>query len=80
MSLEDKKWNGNAFNNTGEEQFIYTGVGEAFSMRDTTFTNTAKVVQYYETNAIEQDDRQEVYAYGVGMIFKRTLDFEYCRR
>ncbi len=58
--------------------FTYEKVGEAFSLRDTTFANTVKVVQRYEVNAIEQDDRQEVYAQGVGLIYKRVIDYEYC--
>lgn len=75
-----KKWNGNAFNlnSGGEEEFYYKKPGSPYSLRDTTFSNTVTVVQYHNENIIDLNDRQEVYAAGVGLIYKKRIDYEYC--
>jgi hypothetical protein len=77
---EGKKWNGNAFNfkSTGEEEFNYQNTGSPFSIRDTTFANTITVVQYNNENLINLNDRLEIYAAGVGLIYKKNIDYEYC--
>lgn len=75
---ENKAWNGNAFNFRDPEEFTYTQVGQAFTLGDTTYQNTLHVVQDYSDNLVELDDRHEVYALGVGMVYKRVIDFIYC--
>lgn len=75
---EGKTWNGNAFNNRGTAEFIYNEVGNPFTIRDTVYDKTVRVIQAYDKNIINFEDQQEVYAYGVGLIYKRVIDYNYC--
>jgi hypothetical protein len=80
---EGKEWSGDAYNTyvnlTHEhdafgykEPYTYEKVGNAFELNGETFPNTVTVIQGYPTNsAILQDDRSEVYAEGVGMIYRK---------
>lgn len=82
---ENKKWNGNAFNSLepdssqGADRFLfsYAQVGQPFTLDDTTYNNTVKVVQYNRQDLVKLIDRHEVYALGVGMIYKRIIDYTY---
>jgi hypothetical protein len=76
---ENKKWNGNAFNSREPEEYSLSQVGQPFTLGDTTYNNTARVVQAFNENLVELDDRHEVYALGVGLVYKRTIDFDFCR-
>ncbi|CAA9228249.1 MAG: hypothetical protein AVDCRST_MAG95-870 [uncultured Adhaeribacter sp.] len=80
-----RKWNPDIFNtnsqvfNKPEEKFYYFGeVGQPFSVNDTTYQNTVKVIQQQIENAIERQNQFEIYAYGVGRVFKQFLRFDYC--
>jgi hypothetical protein len=75
---ENKKWNGNAFNAREPEEFSFTQVSQPFSLGDSTYNNTVRVVQAWNENLVELDDRHEVYALGIGLIYKRIIDFDYC--
>jgi len=83
--LEGKKWNAHIFNtqssvNNPAEVTWYTfaNVGQAAVINGTNFANTVKVVQLANENAIEQQDLHEVYAYGIGRIYKQKLANQYC--
>jgi hypothetical protein len=75
---ENKKWNGNAFNSREPEEYGFTQVGQPFTLGDTTYANTVRVTQVLNENLVELDDRHEVYALGVGLVFKRIIDYNYC--
>lgn len=75
---ENKKWDGNAFNNRGAEEYYYTQVARPFRLGDTTYTNTVRVLQLLVENQVERRERQEVYALGVGLIFKKTVNIDFC--
>lgn len=75
---ENKTWNGNAFNFRDPEEYAYTQVGQPFTLGDTTYQQTLRVVQDFNDNLVELDDRHEVFALGVGMVYKRVIDFIYC--
>lgn len=76
--ISGKSWNGNAFNNRGVTEFTYDGAGNPFSVNGTMYAQTVTVIQAYDKNIINFDDQQEVYAQGVGLIYKRFIDYNYC--
>jgi hypothetical protein len=75
---ENKTWNGNAFNFREPGEYTYTQVGQPYTLDDSTYQNTVRVVQDYSDNLVEFDDSHEVFALGVGMVYKRIIDFIYC--
>jgi hypothetical protein len=83
--LEGKQWNAHIFNtqssvnNPAEETFYsFAKVGQPSVISGVTYANTVKVVQLANENAIEQQDLHEVYAFGVGRIYKQKLAYQYC--
>lgn len=83
--MNGKKWNAHIFNppsavdNKPEELFYsFVGKGQTFLLNGTTYSNTVRVIQINNENAIERQERFEVYGYGVGRIYKQVLSYNYC--
>lgn len=83
--LDGKKWNAHVFNVNSQvtnpaqaDYYTFAAPGQPFTVGDTTYQNTVKVIQRFNENAIERQDAYEVYAYGVGRIYKQVLAFDYC--
>ena len=74
--MEGKGWDANAFNTLEENQYYFRDIGQAYALRDTTYSNTLTVVQG-EPNEVTLDDRYEIYAYGIGLVHKRFIVYEY---
>ncbi|GAB3813734.1 hypothetical protein [Pontibacter rugosus] len=81
---ENKTWAGDAFNNNvinvdEKEPYTYTNVGESYTVRGQVFDKTATVIQGNPTNNLVQlNDRKEVYAEGVGRIYRLYNKVVYC--
>ena len=74
--LEGEIWNANAFNIHGENLYRYQFQGKSFALNGLVYDTTVTVVQG-ERDDIILDDRQEVYAYNTGLIYKKFLFYEY---
>ena len=78
---EGLSWNGNMLNADDKDDFIMLNVGRPYELEDKTYENTLKVVQHDLLDVIDRtDQRQEIYAIGVGMIYKRTNTLKYCSK
>lgn len=91
-TMNGLEWNGNSFNTLGGDQscgenkdllcdvYKLESVGKEFTPVDgMTFAATLTVVQNENTDLIvKQDVRKEVYAKGVGLIYKESVVLEYC--
>lgn len=76
---EGKGWNGNKYNNLDADEYKVTAFDEAFDAGGTTFDKTLTVLQENnEDFVVFQDKRAEVYAKGVGLIYKETIQLSYC--
>ncbi|PSR52993.1 hypothetical protein AHMF7605_05355 [Adhaeribacter arboris] len=83
--VEGKKWNAHIYttqsgvNNSSDQKFYgFADKNAAFSINNITYPNTVKVIQTLNDNAIERQDAFEVYAYGLGRIYKQVIAFNYC--
>jgi hypothetical protein len=65
----NKTWNGNLYNNLGEEEYSVEAFDEPLSLGAATYGHTLKVLHKDEENAIEEIKRYEIYARNVGMIY-----------
>ncbi|WP_299822211.1 hypothetical protein [uncultured Pontibacter sp.] len=87
---DNKVWLGDAFNDrvvnpleTGpydrKEPYTYQHVGAPFKYGDITYTNTATVVHGRPKNTpLQLDDRKEVYAKGIGRVYRLFNRVVYC--
>jgi hypothetical protein len=65
------EWDGNAANNLETWDYYYDQVDVPASVGDTVYQKTCKVIQRDRVNAIEREYAEEVFAYGVGLVYKR---------
>ncbi|QNF35068.1 hypothetical protein HUW51_20970 [Adhaeribacter swui] len=82
---EGKKWNAHIFNSQSSVNnpaevtyYSFAQVGQPFRVNGINYANTVQVNQIKNSNAIEEQDFYEVYAYGVGRILKQKLAYQYC--
>jgi hypothetical protein len=74
-----RTWNGNKFNTGETDDYDMTLVGQPYVVGNQTFDKTLVIDQ--EDNGdfiVYQDKRAEVFAYGVGLIYKETTQLKYC--
>ncbi len=69
-----KQWNGNAFNNLGEQDYSFEEIHVPFSINSIDFDSTVTVLQQDEFNAIELKKAKEIYANHVGLIYRSKID------
>jgi len=64
------EWNANVFNNIGESIFSYANINDPIVFNNLNFDSTVTVIQADERNLIKYEKKIEVYAKGIGMIYK----------
>lgn len=73
-----RKWNGNAFNTLGADEYEITSRG-SYTVGIDTFDDCVTVTQEDNEDLIVfQDKRTEVYARGVGLVFSEIINLYYC--
>lgn len=73
---QDSKWNGNARNTLGYQEYSFTNINAVEVINGITFNAVCTIVQQDETNLIEQKYSVEKYALGLGLISKKHIDLE----
>ena len=68
---EDISWNGNDANSEDEEIYSYEYFHEQGSIGGLSFDSTLSVIHMDEDNYIERIYRNEIYAAGVGLIYRQ---------
>ena len=77
--VADMAWDGNAYNNLGKDEYLLHEVDIPRELNGMSFGKTLSVEQEWNDDPIVyRDERQEIYARGVGLIYKRTVQLHYC--
>ena len=66
-------WNGNAYNSQDEQEYTVQNLHQTFDINNNTFDSTVTILHNYNSNQIEYESEKEVYAIGVGLIYKENL-------
>lgn len=69
-----KAWNGNAFNTMNEWDYVYSATHDPVTLGSLSFDSTTTVLQRENHNLVEYEQAEEVYANGVGLVYKRFKD------
>lgn len=72
-----QEWDGNVYNTQSEWLYYYDSIGNSRSINGLSFNETVKVVQRENFNLIEEEFAYEIYAKGVGLIYKELIDVDY---
>jgi hypothetical protein len=74
-----KSWNGKP-QEFQEDEYTISRAFQAYELTDSTFENTVQVIQEDNQDSIANyDQRIEVYASNIGLIYKVSSQLEFCR-
>jgi hypothetical protein len=76
---KSKKWNGNSLNTNNPDEYEMQNLGKTYSFANKNFTETVTVVQSNDSSLVGKDIRTEVFAKGIGMIYKKYEVLIYCQ-
>ena len=69
-------WNGNAFNNLGYQEYSIQSLNIPFQLNNVIFDSSLTVIQNYKSNLLEFENSKEIYATGIGLIYKEDVQVE----
>ena len=73
------RWNGNALNALGADEYAFADVDEPMQIGGMTFEKTVTIEQERNGDQIVfRDERHEVYARGVGLVYREIIQLNYC--
>lgn len=79
--FEGKNWDGNAYNAFDEDEYTMQNVGESYTLKGNTYSETVTVVQEdVQDTIVQKDIRMEIYARNTGLIYKESVLLNYCTR
>lgn len=70
----EAEWNGNDRNTQEEEMYHYESINSSKTLNSISFDSTLTVIQRDDNNFVEKIYGKEVYASGIGMIYKERKD------
>ena len=73
----NKDWNGNIYNNLGKQLFNFSDLDKPFSGKKLNFLNTVTMTRDNTRNLFFDIVFIEVYAKGVGLVYKQREDLEH---
>ncbi|KAA9349463.1 hypothetical protein [Larkinella humicola] len=76
--IDQFQWNGNVFNTAGEDLYQLKNTAKPFNVLSKPFPETATIVQQNDSTLVSQDKRLEIYARGVGLIYKEKVQLQFC--
>ena len=69
-------WNGNAFNNQGYQEYSIESLNIPFQLNNVIFDSSLTVIQNYKSNLLEFENSKEIYAIGIGLMYKEDVQGE----
>jgi hypothetical protein len=76
--INRSRWNGNRFNRFSEDVYELRNLNQPFTVGTQTFAETATVFQQNDSTLVSQDRRIEVYARQIGLVYKETVQLQFC--
>lgn len=75
----DNVWDGNAFNTLGKDEYTYRDIHKRAEVDGMSFEKTITVEEEANDDRIVfRDERKEVYAQDVGLVFRELIQLHYC--
>lgn len=74
---QGQSWNGNKFNNLGEENYIIDEIGLSYENDTLSINQIILVIQSDVNNLIEIEERSEEYAPGIGLTRKKSRNLQF---
>lgn len=68
------EWNGNRFNNLGEQNYTLKHINEPLKLGSLNFDSIININQVADSNLIEKKIAYEIYAKHIGLVYKKNLN------
>jgi len=75
---DTRKWDGNALNNIGENDYTIESAGKSSVVGSKSYKDCVTVIQNDDDNLVSTDIRQEVYSRNIGLIDVEKTQLNYC--
>jgi hypothetical protein len=66
-------WNGNALNSRDYQEYIIEDIHDVYTKNNFSFDSCVTVVQNYKSNQIEYESDKEIYAKGIGLVYRENI-------
>ena len=77
--FKNKEWNGNVLNSLETDSYRIESVGEPYELNTgLEFSDVVAIKQEDELDELKRDQREEVYARNVGLVYKKSIVLNYC--
>jgi hypothetical protein len=73
---KNTEWNGNCMNTKDEQFYSYANLHQSLVLNNLTFDSTLSVVQFDDNNYIERRYGLEIFATGIGLVYKEDDQLE----
>lgn len=78
-ATKNHEWNGNALNALEEDSYKIENAGGTYTLEtNDEFKDVLIINQAEEVNQLIRDEREEVYARNIGLIYKKSIVINYC--
>ncbi|GAB4040948.1 hypothetical protein GCM10028809_66790 [Spirosoma gilvum] len=71
-------WNGNQLSGFDADEYVARNVNQPYRVLTKQFDNTVTVVAQDDSTLVSQDKRIDVYARGVGLVYKERTHLQFC--
>jgi hypothetical protein len=75
---EQKTWNGNVVNNKGGDEYRLENIGKPYQVPKYSFDKTITIVQQADSSLVGLDQRKEVYARNIGLVYREQIQVQLC--
>lgn len=75
---DQSRWNGNQLAGLDSDEYIVRNFGEPYRVLAKQFDDTATVVAQDDSTLVSQNKRIDVYARGVGLVYKERTHVQFC--
>ncbi|WP_421895072.1 hypothetical protein [Marinoscillum sp.] len=77
--IAGNRWDGNAFNAQPEKMYYYQAISQLTHLESTGASDFVQVIiEDIEENLVNQDERSETYAKGIGLVEKDYVTLQFC--
>ncbi|WP_080056932.1 hypothetical protein [Spirosoma aerolatum] len=75
---DQSSWNGNQLSGAGADLYVVRNVGQPYRVLAKQFDNTVTVIAQDDSTLVSQDKRMDVYARGIGLVYKERTHVQFC--
>jgi hypothetical protein len=77
-AFTNQEWNANSLNSMPADSYTIESAGSSYQLNEQNYNDALVISQHQQVNELIRDEREEVYARNVGLIYKKRIVLNYC--